>query len=94
MPASAKRLAPFTLAAAVAITAAGLWASQPAGGGQPDQPAPDRPRREGQPGGRPGGPGERPTVGQSMRMMNRGVNQLKLTIGDPAKKDESCRPSG
>lgn len=85
MSASSRRLVPITLAAAVAITAAGLWAYQPANG-QPDQPAPDRPR---QPGGRPGGPGERPNVEQSMRMMNRGVNQLKASLADPAKKEES-----
>lgn len=59
---------------------------------------PDRPREPGQRGGgqgQPAGPGQRggppPSVGGGMRAMNRGVNQLKTTIGDPSKKEESLQ---
>ncbi len=83
MRASFKVLTPVI--AVAAIVAAGL--SLPHVRAQEGQPAAGggQPRREGQPGGR----GQAPSVEGGMRMMNRGVNQLKGTIADAGKRDEN-----
>lgn len=97
MPSHVRRFAPALLLALLAVAGAAIPAvsAQP-GAGQPSGQQPQGPggRRPGgagggQPGQQPGGPGRAANIEGSMRAMNRALRELKTTVADASKRDQS-----
>jgi hypothetical protein len=78
----------FRMVAASAFVLS-LAALQPAGA--PAQPQPKEPSPRVQPEGERGARGERMSVGGSMKLIGRSIEQLREQIGDAAKREENLR---